>query len=47
MSGYTDRAILHQGVRGPDTLFLQKLFTPEALLRKVREVLDQPRRQAA
>ena len=41
MSGYTDDAIVHQGRLDPDTAFLQKPFTPEWLLRRVREVLDQ------
>jgi CheY-like chemotaxis protein len=47
VSGYTDRAIVHQGLLAPDTAFLQKPFTPAALLRKVREVLDEPRSRAA
>jgi CheY-like chemotaxis protein len=40
MSGYTDDAILHQGVRQTEAAFLAKPFTPQTLARKVREVLD-------
>ena len=40
MSGYTDDAILRDGVLEDGIPFLQKPFTPEALARKVREVLD-------
>jgi CheY-like chemotaxis protein len=43
ISGYTDDAILHHGVLGPDSTFLQKPFAPEALAQKVREVLDRAR----
>lgn len=41
MSGYTDNAIVHQGVLDEDANFIQKPFAPDALARKVREVLDQ------
>ncbi|TAJ25897.1 MAG: PAS domain S-box protein [Nitrospirae bacterium] len=42
MSGYTDDVIVHHGVSGAGTAFLQKPFTPDALVRRVREVLDAP-----
>jgi two-component system, cell cycle sensor histidine kinase and response regulator CckA len=47
VSGYTDRAMVHQGVVGPGRAFLQKPFTPEALLHKVRDTIDQRDLKAA
>jgi DNA-binding NtrC family response regulator len=40
MSGYADPAIVQHAIRPSDIVFLQKPFTPDRLLCKVREALD-------
>jgi hypothetical protein len=40
LSGYADRAIVEHGVLDTGAAFMQKPFTPQALARKVRGVLD-------
>ena len=40
ISGYTDNAIVRHGMLEPGLAYLQKPFRPDALVRKVREVLD-------
>lgn len=39
MSGYTDDAIIHHGVLEEGINFIEKPFTPDALAKKIREVL--------
>ena len=43
MSGYSENAIIHHGVIEEGTDFIEKPFSPEALTRRIREVLDTPR----
>jgi signal transduction histidine kinase len=40
MSGYTDDHVIRRGLLGSDMAFLQKPFSPQVLLRKVRDVLN-------
>ncbi len=42
MSGYADIAVVHHGVLEASTAFIAKPFMPDALARKVREILDGP-----
>jgi DNA-binding NtrC family response regulator len=44
MSGYTDDAIIRHGILEPNSFLLQKPFSPNGMLQKVREVLDAGRR---
>jgi CheY-like chemotaxis protein len=41
-SAYTENAIVDQGVLNKGVALLQKPFTPSALARKLREVLNEP-----
>jgi PAS domain S-box-containing protein len=41
MSGYAERAVVHNGLVKSKQAFLQKPFTPIVLARRVREVLDE------
>jgi hypothetical protein len=43
MSGYTDDAIIRNGILERNSFLLQKPFTLRALVQKVREVLDSDR----
>jgi len=41
-SGYTGDVIIRRGILEPGAVFLPKPFTPQALVRMVRETLDRP-----
>ncbi len=43
-SGYSDELIVRRGIQRGDEPFLDKPYTPDALAKAVREVLDAPRR---
>ena len=40
MSGYAEQAAVRNGLLDPNQAFISKPFTPEALVRKLRSVLD-------
>jgi two-component system, cell cycle sensor histidine kinase and response regulator CckA len=40
MSGYTDSAIVNSGILQKEVAFLQKPFTPDSLMERVRDVLE-------
>jgi DNA-binding NarL/FixJ family response regulator len=40
VSAYTDDEVMRRGITRSDAAFIQKPFTSEELMRKVREVLD-------
>jgi len=42
MSGYTQDVLLRQGLEDRTIAFLQKPFTPTALMQKVRQALGGP-----
>lgn len=42
MSGYTNDAIVRHGLLDQSIAFLEKPFTPDSLMRKLRDVLDAP-----
>jgi PAS domain S-box-containing protein len=47
MSGYTDNALIHSGALATGTAFIQKPFTPDIVLHRIREFLDQSAWQGA
>jgi DNA-binding NarL/FixJ family response regulator len=40
MSGYTNDALVRQGIEASRVAFIHKPFTPRALAEKIREVLE-------
>jgi PAS domain S-box-containing protein len=47
ISGYTEEGVRTQGALHPDAAFLEKPFSPEDLIKKVREVIAKPVRPPA
>ncbi len=45
LSGYAEDLVERRGALGPGRAFLPKPFTPDTLLRRVRELLDAPREE--
>jgi hypothetical protein len=43
---YTEESLRQHGVLAPDVAFMQKPITPDAMLRKIREVLERPQSHA-
>ena len=44
MSGYTENVIVHHGILDSGIAYLQKPIVPDLLVRRVREVLDRPKK---
>jgi FixJ family two-component response regulator len=45
ISGYTNDEVVRRGVKQKETAFIQKPFTAAEMMRKVREVLDETKRE--
>jgi CheY-like chemotaxis protein len=47
MSGYTEDRVLRENLLAPGAAFLEKPFSPEALITKTREILEGPETSGA